>query len=159
MDLTSKDYILLNKINFDTRYKELSKKNQYDITFENYSNEEVIKMMNMLGYTAKYFKNGNFFKIEEKLNDIIFYLNISLKYGLAEFIIGGTKAITKEFIYGGTFGNIFKDIKYFTNEETDQGVNKPSFRNYDDLKVILKEAFSIYEDFKSEIIKQKEKDI
>lgn len=159
MELTRENYDLLKKIRFDVRYKELSKKNQFEITFENYSNDEVIKIINNLGYKSKYFKSGNFFKIEENIDNILFYLNISLKYGLTEFIIGGTEVTTKEFIYGGTFGNIFKNINYFMNKEDDQTVNKPSFRNYDDLELILKEVLSIYEDFKLELLKQKAKDI
>lgn len=154
MDLTIKEYILLNKIKFDVRYKELSKKNQFELTFENYSNEEIIKIIDNLGYKSKYYKSGNFFKIEEKISDVLFYLNISLKYGLTEFIIGGTKITTKQFIYGGTFGNIFKDMNYFIDKVENDTVSKPSFRNYDDLQIILKEALSIYEDFKYEFLKQ-----
>ena len=32
-------------------------------------------------------------------------------------------------------------------------IRKPSFRNYEDLKNILREYFLIYEDFKTEVLK------
>lgn len=149
---------IYENINFCSRYENLSKKNQFENTFENYSNDEVVRIIEKIGHRAKFIKNGNFFKIEEKAFGIKFYFHINLKYGFTELIIGATNIELDEFILGGPFGGIFKDIAYVKDGE-EKSVRKPKFSTYEELQEILKEALSIYEDFKVEFLKQNAKDI
>jgi hypothetical protein len=79
-----------------------------------------------------------------------------LKYGIVELIIGAVNTENDEFIIGGVFDGLYRNIKYAEGIVLDKNIRKPHFRNYDDLREILKEAFSIYEDFKKELLKQNE---
>lgn len=94
-----------------------------------------------------------FFKVEEKANGIKFYINTCLKYSNAELIIGATDVTRESHITGSIFHSLHSDIKYAEGIELDGFVKKPKFRTYEDLEAILKEAFSIYEDFKAELLK------
>jgi hypothetical protein len=153
MELNSKEYQVYKNIDFVKRYESLSKSFQYEDRLE-YANDEVLNLITKLGHKAKYVKSDNFFKVEEKVNGIKFYLNICLKYSNAELIIGATDITKNQFITGDVFHGLHSDIKYAEGIELDGFVKKPKFRNYEDLEAILKEAFSIYEDFKAELLKQ-----
>lgn len=147
-----KEYELYSNIKFTERYKSLSE----SFRSENeliYTNEEVIKIIEELGYTAKFVKKNNFFKVEQIEFKIKFYLNISLKYSITELIIGATDLQKDNFITGGPFGALYKDLKYKEGQETVDGIMKPAFENYFQLKKILKIAFDIYEDFKRELVR------
>ncbi|MBC6111945.1 hypothetical protein ACFOG5_06315 [Pedobacter fastidiosus] len=139
-------------IDFYDRYKLICDLHQFENTFENVSKTEVLDILNQNGYTAKYLKNGGFFKINEMLNGIKFYFNFSLKYGLVELIIGATDFKTDRLIMGGTFGNISDDIEHSKNVSSNKKLFLPSFRNYGDLTIILNKALLIYEDFKKELL-------
>lgn len=149
--MNNKEYEIYKKISFIERYEKLSVKFHSENEFK-YSNEEVIKIIAKIGYSILYVKKYNFFKFEEKIENYKFYFHFSLKYGLAELIIGTTNLKTDIFITGGSFGNLYEDVKYFETKK-ELKVYKPSFKNYQDLEEILKEAFSIYEDFKTEVLK------
>ncbi len=43
-------------------------------------------------------------------------------------------------------------LKQLLDGRDDEKVKKPVFRNYGDLKEILKDAFSMYDDFKRELV-------
>lgn len=154
MELDIKELELYRKINFCNRFEKLSNCYQFDNTFERYSNDEVIKIISANTYKVKYVKSGNFFKIEEKLFDIKFYLHISLKYGNIELIFGSVDIKTNKYITGGPFSRLYGLIKFKEGINLENNIRYPKFRNYDDLRAILKEAFSIYEDFKKELIFQ-----
>ena len=153
MELNSKEYSIYKNINFISRYEILSNTFQFEDRLE-YSNEEVLNLLHNLGYKAKYVKSNDFFKVEEKTNGVKFYLNICLKYSNAELIIGATDTEKDKFITGDVFGGLFRDIKYVEGIDLEENIRDPKFRNYEDLEQILKEAFSIYEDFKTELLKQ-----
>lgn len=73
-----------------------------------------------------------------------FYFHISLKYGMVELIWYVDKG---EEFYGGSVWSVMKKIL----EGNDEQLMKPEFHTYEELKEILKEAFSMYEDFKREL--------
>jgi hypothetical protein len=155
MEIKQENQIEIYKnINFYNRYKSISNSNQFENTFENFSKEEVLNIIKKIGYIAKYYKKGNFFEIKEVIKEVKFYFNINLKYGLVELIIGATNVKTNSFIMGGVFGHISDEIKQSQKTNNEEKIYLPSFRNYDDLELILKDAFSIYEDFKNEIVNQ-----
>jgi len=139
-----KDALL--KINFVERAKKLTADHfaDSDSTFESYDNEEIIKILDELGYKAKYNKEENFFKIVEKVLAYKFYFHISLKYGTVELIWYVDK---EDEFYGGSVWSMMKRIL----EGNDEMLMQPEFHNYEELEEILKEAFLMYEDFKNEL--------
>ncbi|MFN8438021.1 MAG: hypothetical protein U0V72_10290 [Cytophagales bacterium] len=153
MELNSKEYLIYKNIDFVKRYEVLSNGFQFEDRLD-YKNDEVLDLMAKLGYKAKYVKSNNFFKVEDKTNGIKFYLNICLKYSNAELIIGATDIKTDSFITGSVFSGLHRDLKYAEGIDLDSFIKMPKFRTYEDLELILKEGFSIYEDFKAELLKQ-----
>ena len=79
-----------------------------------------------------------------------FYFHFSLEYGMVEIIMG---MMNKKNIIGGLVPNICKKIEIVKNEEKEGYIKDACFRNYEDLKNILREYFLIYEDLKTEVLK------
>ncbi len=152
MELSKKEYEIYKKISFVERYEKLSVKFQFEERLD-YSKENVLDLIKKIGYTAKYVKKDNFFKIEEKKGIIKFYLNICLKYSNVELVIGATNIIEDKFLIGGVFVRICTEVNYYKGISLDENIKKPKFRNYEDLKNILREYFLIYEDLKTEVLK------
>ena len=153
MELSKKELEIFEKINLYERHSNISNQYRFEETFENYSNDEVIKIVKELGYTAKYRKKENFFQIIETTNKLKFYFHFSLKYGLVEVIMYWECINNKDKWCGGTFAGICKKIEIAKNEEKEGYIKKARFRNYEDLKNILREYFLIYEDLKTEVLK------
>ncbi len=153
MKLSKKELEILEKINLYERHSNISNQYRFEETFENYSNDEVIKIVKELGYSAKYKKKENFFQIIETINEMKFYFHFSLKYGLVEVIMYWECINNKDIWGGGTFAGICKKIEIAKKEEKEGYIKKARFRNYEDLKNILREYFLIYEDFKTEVLK------
>ena len=153
MELSKKELEIFEKINLYERHSNISNQYRFEETFENYSNDEVIKIVKELGYTAKYRKKENFFQIIETTNKLKFYFHFSLKYGLVEIIIYWECINNKDKWGGGTFAGICKKIEIAKNEEKEGYIKDARFRNYEDLKNILREYFLIYEDLKTEVLK------
>ena len=151
--ISKKELEIFEKINLYDRYRDINNLYRFEETFENYSNDEVIKIVKELGYTAKYRKKENFFQIIETTNKLKFYFHFSLKYGLVEIIMYWECINNKDKWGGGTFAGICKKIEIAKNEEKEGYIKKARFRNYEDLKNILREYFLIYEDLKTEVLK------
>ena len=153
MELSKKEFEIFEKINLYERHSNISNQYRFEETFENYSNDEVIKIVKELGYSAKYRKKEKFFQIIETTNKLKFYFHFSLKYGLVEIIMYWECINNKDKWGGGTFAGICKKIEIAKNEEKEGYIKKARFRNYEDLKNILREYFLIYEDLKTEVLK------
>ncbi len=153
MKLSKKELEIFEKINLYERHSNISNQYRFEETFENYSNDEVIKIVKELGYSAKYKKKENFFQIIETINEMRFYFHFSLKYGLVEIIMYWECINNKDIWGGGTFAGICKKIEIAKNEEKEGYIKDARFRNYEDLKNILREYFLIYEDLKTEVLK------
>ncbi|MRJ09004.1 hypothetical protein EDL98_08280 [Ornithobacterium rhinotracheale] len=150
---SEKQLKIYENMNFYNRYERLSEKYQLENRFENYANENVIALYQELGYEAKHIKKNNFFKIEEKIENIKFYFHTCLKYGNIELIIGASDMEKNEFLLGGPFAHISKEIEILKNIEKEGYIRSPKFGNYEDLYEILKVVLHIYEDFKKEVLK------
>ena len=155
MELSKKELEIFEKINLYERHSNISNQYRFEETFENYSNEKVIEIVKKLGYSAKYKKKENFFQIIETINEMRFYFHFSLKYGLVEIIMYWECINNKDKWGGGTFAGICKKIEIAKNEEKEGYIKKARFRNYEDLKNILREYFLIYEDLKISLIYEK----
>ena len=153
MELSKKELEIFEKINLYERHSNISNQYRFEETFEKYSNDEAIKTVKELGYSAKYRKKENFFQIIETTNKLKFYFHFSLKYGLVEIIIYWECINNKDKWGGGTFAGICKKIEIAKNEEKEGYIKDARFRNYEDLKNILREYFLIYEDLKTEVLK------
>ena len=161
MEVSKKDLEIFEKINLYERHSNISNQYRFEETFENYSNDEVIKIVKELGYSAKYRKKENFFQILEPINEINFYFHFSLKYGKVEVIMYWESKKNKAISGGGPFSRICKLITINKGREFEK-IKYARFRNYEDLKNILREYFLIYEDLKTEVLKvdwEKESDL
>ncbi|MCU5379015.1 hypothetical protein OCA08_17945 [Bacillus cereus] len=139
---------VLEKIDFVERYKSLSEKfPDRTNTFENYENEKVIVVFESLGYKARFMKKENFLIVGEVKNKdfYTFRFNISLKYGLVEFIWSAR--------YNGEV-RVRNSWDMFIKVLSNGSDRLPAvcFHSYDELKEIMKIAFEMYEDFKRELI-------
>lgn len=153
MNLSNEGLKLYQAINFCSRYEALSRDYQFEERLE-YTNDKVIKVIEELGYNSKFVKSDQFFKIENKEQNVKFYFHICLKYSNVELILGAVDIKTDKFLGGSVFGRIYKLVKLAENNAIEDNIKMPKFRNYDDLKDILKKAFAIYEDFKKELLRQ-----
>ena len=153
MELSKKELEIFEKINLYERHSNISNQYRFEETFENYSNEKVIEIVKELGYSAKYKKKENFFQIIETINEMRFYFHFSLEYGMVEVIIFWEYENNKDLSGGGLLSVVCKLIEIAKNEEKEGYIKKARFRNYEDLKNILREYFLIYEDLKTEVLK------
>lgn len=147
MQLKPEIKVALERIQFIDRYKNLSKNYSFDFKekFRDYDNIEVLNILNELGYKATFNKKENFFKIVEKLPSYKFQFNISLKHSVLEFIWAVWK---DEELRTGSPWDTLKELL----DGTDDSVRSPVFRNYEDLRGIMKESLLMYEDFKQELL-------
>ena len=60
----------------------------------------------------------------------------------------------RKIIDAGKGSILFGLASFAEGVDLEENIKMPKFRNYEDLEFILKEAFSIYEDFKAELLKQ-----
>ena len=155
MELSKKELEIFEKINLYERHSNISNQYRFEETFENYSNEKVIEIVKELGYSAKYKKKENFFQIIETINEMRFYFHFSLEYGMIEVIIFWEYENNKDLSGGGLLSVVCKLIEIAKNEEKEGYIKKARFRNYEDLKNILREYFLIYEDLKISLIYEK----
>ena len=155
MELSKKELEIFEKINLYKRHSNIRNQYRFEETFENYSNEKVIEIVKELGYSAKYKKKENFFQIIETINEMRFYFHFSLEYGMVEVIIFWENENNKDLSGGGLLSVVCKLIEIAKNEEKEGYIKDACFRNYEDLKNILREYFLIYEDLKISLIYEK----
>ena len=152
---TEKAKTVFERIDFYNRYEALGKKYSFEKKLENYSNDEVLRIIREWGSKARHMKSDNFFKITDKEKPFEFTLHFILKYGRVEVVMESEDQGTGE-ILGGLFAIICKLIELSKGIDRDRYMAKPEFRDYDDLREIVKEILSLYADFKRAIIKQHE---
>ena len=153
MELSKKELEIFEKINLYERHSNISNQYRFEDKLKDYSNDKTIEIVKELGYSAKYRKKEKFFQIIETIDGIKFYFHFSLKYGLVEVIMYWECINDKDKWGGGTFAGICKKIEIAKNEEKEGYIKDARFRNYEDLKNILREYFLIYEDLKTEVLK------
>lgn len=147
MELKPEVKASLGKIDFVNRYRELYMKYTFGSNerFKTYDNNLVIDIFNDLGYSVSFDKKENFFKFVEDCSSYKFQINISMKVGHTEIIW----AVWKN-------GELQMGVPWILLKSlmgnTDQNIKYPIFRDYQDLKIILKESFLMYEDFKRELL-------
>ena len=151
--ISKKELEIFEKIHLYDRYSYISNQYRYEDKSKDYSNDKTIEIVKELGYSAKYKKKENFFQIIETINEMRFYFHFSLEYGMVEVIIFWENENNKDLSGGGLLSVVCKLIEIAKNEEKEGYIKDACFRNYEDLKNILREYFLIYEDLKTEVLK------
>ena len=150
--LSSRDRMILNKINFSGRFEDLSRQHpirpdldllmilDFDLTKE---------ILESFGYKIRYFRSERFFRAEEKRDGYTFGFNIALDYGSAELIWDTeyNKKLVREVsdVWMGLY-------ELLMNVPWEQVPRYPFFGDYDELEAVLRESFSLWEDFKREFL-------
>ena len=150
---------VLQKINFEKRYLEIC--NKY-CDFQNSINSKSISyidlLLNQMEIKFKYSKKECFFKIEDKSNLITIGFNIIPYTGALQFV--WSVKLNKQMLElsWGVWESILEEMLNKSFEIRP----RPYYSNYQELEEILTEAFAIYEDFKTEVLKvdwEKESDL
>jgi len=137
----------LLKIDFIPRYEKLSSRFNADRTPTNdrliyIVGEEVMEMIQDLGYSPQFHPKEKFYKIEEEhYGKLVFSVHIILWMGTVDFVW-----IVKEngVLLLGSPWSIYPRQLVNVNYR----IKKPVFGTYEDLEDILKITFGMYEDFK-----------
>lgn len=147
IEFNSKIRDALIKIDFIKRYEELSKKFNAEKTPSSnrlvyVDGEEVMEIIQDLGYSPMFDVQEKFYKIkEEKVGKITFGVHIILQGGMVDLV--WVVRENGELLLGapwGTYSRRLIDSRY--------RIKKPIIGTYDDLEEILKITFKMYEDFK-----------
>lgn len=138
---------ILNKTDFIKRYEIIS--NNYSSKNEDflYSNDEILRIAQNIEWKLKYSKVKEFYS-NEKMGNFSLKLGFTIRYHSLQ--IGFSISNESLQINSSAPWNFLVDL--MTNGE--KKIKKPMFSCYEDIQGILVEVFSIYEDFKKEIIKE-----
>ena len=141
---------ILQKINFEKRYLEICNKySDFENSIDSKSISDIDLLLNQMEVKFKYSKKECFFKIEDKSNLITIGFNIIPYTGALQFVwdIKVNKIRLK--LGWGMWENIVEEIESIDFEIKP----RPYYSNYEELEEILREAFAIYEDLKTEVLK------
>ena len=143
---------LFERINFARRFEALSRQHpirpdldllmilDFDLTKE---------ILESFGYKIRYFRGERFFQATEKRDGYEFKFNIALEYGQVELIwaVFRDKKLVRPLsrIWMGLYGLLM-------NVPREQVPLYPFFGDYDELEAVLRESFSLWEDFKREFL-------
>ena len=144
-------YKAFNDINFIGRYKDIMNAHNHDL-------DEILSRMDKLIIKKTFKEIGYDFKISSPGQFYVFYetsKNCSFK---VSFQISGGIVIIYIYIYMNheyikvDNNNLTFLYRYLSND-MNLITKQPSFKSYDELKIILIDILNIYEDFKKEFLK------
>ena len=141
---------ILQKINFEKRYLEIRNKySDFENSIDSKSISDIDLLLNQMEVKFKYSKKECFFKIEDKSNLITIGFNIIPYTGALQFVWSVKQNEQMLELSWGVWESILEEILNKSFEIRP----RPYYSNYQELKEILTEAFAIYEDFKTEVLK------
>ena len=147
---------IYKKINFVNRYKLICEKHDdFNNRMEGNRVDLYEEILNELEIKYKYYKKDRFFKLEDQIKDFKFNLHFDFKDGIVEALIYIEKG-DEYFKPNGRFDFIPEELGIDFNRKI---YNLPKYTKEIELKEIITEIISIYEDFKFELLKQYLKDI
>lgn len=115
---------------------------------ENIDVDIVMKILNDLGYEAKFDRKEKFFEVKEKKHDTYTYgADIILNVGIVDMI--WIVRENKKIILGpplGEYSRLMIDVDYMTKS--------PVIGSYEDLKEILEIEFEMFDEFRSILFEQ-----
>ncbi|MDI6676454.1 hypothetical protein QMA02_11320 [Bacillus wiedmannii] len=142
---------VLKKIKFIDRYKKLSgnfRSNLNDLNdrLEDYDMEKVNEIFIRLGYVATFDKKEKFFKVGvlDYSPNYMVWFHINLEHGMTVFV---WVVYHNNEVRLGSPWSVYSRLLMNASER----IKTPVYRNYMELEEILKEAFLMYDDFKSEM--------
>jgi hypothetical protein len=139
----------LEKVDFVIRYMNICNKySNYDKSMDSVNIEEVKEIFESLLLPFKFYKSERFFKLNEKVDSYYLQFNIVVKSGYVQFIWHIKQNEEPLKLGWGMWESIIEEMTSL------EYTRKPLFCSYLDLEAILKEVFSIYEDFKEELLKK-----
>ena len=141
---------ILQKINFEKRYLEICNKySDFENSIDSKSISDIDLLLNQMEVKFKYSKKECFFKIKEKIVAYNFQFNIIPYTGALQFVWSVKQNEQMLELSWGVWESILEEILNKSFEIRP----RPYYSNYQELKEILTEAFAIYEDFKTEVLK------
>ena len=150
---------VLQKINFGKRYLEICNKySDFRNSINSKSISDIDLLLNQMEVKFKYSKKECFFKIEDKSNLITIGFNIIPYTGALQFVWSVKQNKQMLELSWGVWESILEEMLNKSFEIRP----RPYYSNYQELEEILTEAFAIYEDFKTEVLKvdwEKESDL
>ncbi|AUS05350.1 hypothetical protein [Pseudotamlana carrageenivorans] len=136
---------VFEKIDFVNKYESICKNhNDYENSMSGNNHELYSNLIKKLGYKAKYYKGETFYRIEEKIDDTTYGFQLTLKNGLVETMID-TKYDKNWCTPDGRLDFLCEDLDSNFDRDT---YNLPKYTSEEELEIILKEIFSLYEDYK-----------
>ena len=139
---------VFEKVNFFERYKKICvEHNDFDNSMRGNHRVKYDEILKDLGYTFKYYGRESFYNIADKINEFTLTFNLVLKDGMIEPILyikkNGKLCSPDGILHSmpGQMGIDFDRKKYYL----------PLYATLEELKEILKDLFSIYEDIKKEL--------
>ena len=142
---------IFEKINFVNRYQKICEKfNDFDNRMRDSTKQLQKKILDKLDYKYRYISNGSFYQIKEHEKDYLFQLHLVLKGGQIEILLFIQKK-NKTLEPQGRI-DFFPEDLGIPFERLKSGA-LPKYSSEEELKEILKEIFSIYEDLKKEFVK------
>lgn len=149
--ITEKARLVYKNISLFDRYKSLSEKFNSENTLENYDRIEVAEIFYNQNCDFKYDKKESFFGLTEEADGFEFKLNVSLKYGVVESILWSKSESSSE-SYGGPVSRLVKQVQIAEGIKEVERIPYPRFASVSELKDIISEIYSMYKDFKVQIV-------
>ena len=137
---------ILLDIDFICQYQNLSD------TFTNsgsefrYTSEQVQEISEENGVALKVYEGDQYFSDFEKVGESEFRIGMTIKFNIVEFDLT-IKNESQNISSGGSFGLI---VQLLTNWST--RIKKPGFNSYNDLRGLIQEGISIYNNVKNAVV-------
>lgn len=140
---------IFSSINFVKRYQKICEDyNDFENSMTNSNKKKYLEIINSINDNLEYSSKDRTFKYSSVHNNYVLELVLSLHKGLIEAHLNYLNK--GEWIMYNRFDGYAEELeKGFRDKLT-----IPKYTSYEELEEILKEIFSIYEDFKEEFIKQ-----
>ena len=142
---------ILEKINFVSRYKCICENyHDFDNRMRDSTKQIQKEVLNLFKYKYKYVSNGSFYQVKDESQDILFNLHLVLKGGAVETLI--YIYIDNKFIKPRGRIDFFPEDVGILYDRLKYGL--PKYSSEKELEEILEGLFSIYEDLKTEVVKE-----
>ena len=137
-------------------YKKLiSEFNYKDDSLQKINRKYVEAIFVEFDYCFSYSSESKIYEIPTRYNGIDFYCNPQFKYGSVDIHLWAEKKKDKIQI-GSTLMVICKRIEISRGEEdTYNYLGRPRYRNYDDIREIMRIVFSKFEEYKIAVVNSK----
>lgn len=141
----------LINIDFTKRYKTIfSKYSNYDDMITKMDKSKNLQTLKTINSSFKIFNPGQYYNLEDNYNDVKFKLSLKINRGFITsylYIYFNEKKSSYEH---NNFAFIYRNILKDNEAET----KAPAFKDYTELKLVTSLIYGIYNDFKTEFLRQ-----